>query len=185
MIAGIDYSLTSPSLCVFDEEKEFKFENCKFYIFHKKKICLDNIVSYCYPIYKSEMERYLKISSLIIENVITPYKRARQILIEDYAFSATGRVFHIAENTGILKQQLHSNFLHYDVIAPTVIKKFATGKGNASKEIMHESFVKETGIDLKNIVQPKSKLNSPTTDIIDSYYICKFLNERLNNGKST
>lgn len=185
MIAGIDYSLSSPALCVFDEEKEFKFENCNFVIFYNKKIKLDNIKTLCYPKYASEIERYMKLSSMVIDNVITFHKRTRKILIEDYAYSATGRVFHIAENTGILKQQLYYNSLRYDVVAPTTVKKFATGKGNANKEVMHETFKQETGVDLKEIIQPTRKLNSPTTDIIDSYYICKLLYESIKNGEST
>lgn len=182
MIAGIDYSLSSPSLCVYDEGDDFSFNNCNFFVFHKQKIELDNVHVTCYPKYVDQIERYVSISSLIIENIITYYKRTSHVLIEDYAFSATGRVFHIAENTGVLKLKLYENKIKYDTIAPTKVKKFATGKGNASKELMYEAFLDETKIDIKDIIQPNRKLGSPTTDIIDSYYICKFLNESLKNG---
>jgi len=57
-----------------------------------------------------------------------------KVFMEGYAFGATGRVFQIAENTGSLKYQLWKEGLGYDVYPPSMIKKFATGKGNANKE---------------------------------------------------
>ena len=59
---------------------------------------------------------------------------------------------------------------------PTVIKKFATGKGNANKEQMYEAFVDEllTPTDLKERLTPKAKkVINPISDIVDSYFIAK------------
>ena len=55
---------------------------------------------------------------------------------------------------------------------PSVVKKFASGKGNADKEKMYEAFTNETKVNLKKIFDME-KLNNPVTDIIDSYYIAK------------
>ena len=64
------------------------------------------------------------------------------------------------------------------LIAPTAIKKFATGKGNANKELMYESFLKETSRNLQEELVVKSeKIGNPTSDIVDSYYICKIMLE--------
>ena len=94
--------------------------------------------------------------------------------MENYAYGATGRVFNIAENTGILKKQLREAGFKYTVIPPTVIKKYATGKGNASKDLMYETFLSETQVDLQSQLSPKStKISNPVSDIVDSYYICK------------
>jgi hypothetical protein len=62
-----------------------------------------------------------------------------------------------------------------DVHAPSAIKKFATGKGNAKKEDMYASFVEETGVDLSIILDQSvdPKVNSPISDIVDAYYIAK------------
>ena len=87
--------------------------------------------------------------------------------MEDYAYAATGRVFHIAENAGILKYKL-KNF-KTQTIPPTVIKKFATGKGNASKEDMLDAWKKEDGT--FELIQ---ETGNPASDIIDSYFICKY-----------
>lgn len=132
----------------------------------------DRLKGLPYPEYNSDMLRYDNISSWVLK-LVQAYS-AERIIIEDYAFGATGRVFNIAENTGILKYRLWAN--GYDVItaAPTVIKKYATGKGNANKEKMEEAFLTETGVNLKSVLQLTDKQWNPSSDIIDSYYICKY-----------
>ena len=67
-----------------------------------------------------------------------------------------------------------------EVVPPTTIKKFATGKGNADKTMMHKSFIEETGIDLKTTITPdKKEVDNPVSDIVDSYYICKNLHDTI------
>jgi hypothetical protein len=56
-----------------------------------------------------------------------------QVALEGYAYNAKGRVFHIAENTGILKYKMFQRGVPLDIVEPTKVKKFATEKGNASK----------------------------------------------------
>jgi Holliday junction resolvasome RuvABC endonuclease subunit len=64
--------------------------------------------------------------------------------------------------------------MNYSLLAPTVIKKFATGKGNANKEKMYESFLIETSRNLNEELEIKSeKIGNPVSDIVDSFYICK------------
>ena len=53
-----------------------------------------------------------------------------------------------------------------------VIKKFATDKGNANKELMLEAFEKDTGVNLELLFDTKSK--SPITDVADAYFVCKY-----------
>jgi hypothetical protein len=55
-----------------------------------------------------------------------------------------------------------------------VIKKFATGKGNANKEALQEVFLKETGYNIKEKFNMTEKQWNPSSDIIDSYFICKY-----------
>ena len=60
----------------------------------------------------------------------------------------------------------------YDTIVPSVVKKHASGKGNADKQLMYDSFLNHTGADLLKAFD-MGKLNNPVTDIVDSYYIAK------------
>ena len=59
-------------------------------------------------------------------------------------------------------------------VPPTVIKKFATGKGNADKAKMQDAFMQENNIDLKHELKMTEKQWNPSSDIIDAYYICKY-----------
>ena len=143
-VAGIDYSLTSPAICVAKIiNNDIKFENCKFHFLKQNKShkSLGEVfLAYDYPEYSDDIERFSKLASWTIECIRWFDDRVSEIYLEDYAFAATGRVFHIAENMGILKKQLRETKFKYITIPPTVIKKHATGKGNANKELMYETF---------------------------------------------
>ena len=89
-----------------------------------------------------------------------------------------GKVFHIAENTGILKYTLYKNKVKYATVPPTVVKKFASGKGNSKKEQMYEAFIKETGTDLIKLLSYEKQLGNPITDIVDSFYLAKYGSEK-------
>ena len=141
---------------------------------NKSHKSLGKIFAYDYPEYTDDIDRFSKLASWTIECIRWFDGRVDEVYLEDYAFAATGRVFNIGENTGILKQQLRSNGFRYTTIPPTVIKKEATGKGNANKELMYETFLAETNVDLQSRLTPKStKIVNPVSDIVDSYYICK------------
>lgn len=169
VVVGIDYSITSPGLCIAKKEK-FSFKACQFHYLNKKDISARNIHHHEYPSYNLDIERYSLISDWVISQ-IGDLKDDCVVYLEGYAFSARGLVFNIGENGGMLKYKLWYNGIPFFITPPSTIKKFATGKGNASKEMMYESFLKETKCDLWD---KSKKLNSPATDIIDSYFICKY-----------
>lgn len=172
--AGIDYSMTSPAICVHDG-KEWCYKNCKFYYLVKKeKLVFKNemFIGDLYPEYTIDTERFDNLAQWS-KSIINDHN-VEDCYIEGYAFGATGRVFNIAENGGILKHALWMNGTQFDVIAPTIIKKFATGKGNANKEKLYEAFLSETGIDIRKILDINNKSWNPISDIVDAYYIAKY-----------
>lgn len=68
------------------------------------------------------------------------------VLIEGYAFAARGRaVFSIGELGGVVRYALYDSELPYVDIPPSNLKKFATGKGNASKDLVLVEAVKRLG----------------------------------------
>ena len=176
-VAGIDYSLTSPAICIAEvKENKIKFEDCRFHYIKQTKTqeSVGIFNGHNYPKYSDELERYQSLADWTIERIRWYNGRVRCVYIEDYAFAATGRVFNIAENTGILKHKLHVNKFKFETIPPTVVKKEATGKGNANKELMYETFLAETNVDVKSLLTPNStKIVNPVSDIVDSYYICR------------
>lgn len=180
-IAGIDYSLTSPSVCIFDGD-EWSWENCTFhYLVMKEKNVVQSktFKGSIYPKYDGDVQRYDNLGKWAA-NIISK-AGVNRVFLEGYAFGATGRVFQIAENTGILKHHLWKTGRKYDVFPPTTVKKFATQKGNANKELMYEWFVKETGIDIRHELAISSKNQwNPLSDIVDAYYIAKMGYEKEN-----
>jgi Holliday junction resolvasome RuvABC endonuclease subunit len=123
----------------------------------------------------TDQERYENIASWVLTILAGFEKEKVTILIEDYSFGSKGRVFNLAENCGILKYMLYKAGYRFFTVPPTVVKKYATGKGNATKEKMYDAFVVETGIDLHNIISRTTKLGSPTTDIVDAWYIARYM----------
>ena len=183
-IAGIDYSLTSPAICVYKDENggHFDFDRCVFhYLSNNEKqqqlaagTGLVNLRADSYPEWQSEEERHEKLSTWAY-NIV---QGCEEVFLEGYAFatSVQAGVRSIAENTGLLKHKMWKNKLKFQTFPPTVIKKFATGKGNANKELMYEAFKYEllTPNDLKEQLTPKAKkIINPISDIVDSYFIAK------------
>ena len=170
-IIGIDYSLTSPAICVnINGDDILMF----YYLTNKKKYIgqmSEDIIGYEHKEWTDPIERFKYISDFaldIISPLISP-----QIFIEGYSFGSKGQgLFQIAENWGILKYRLQEQNLPYQTVVPSVAKKGATGKGNADKDMMYEAFVKETNIDLKKVFDT-DKVGNPISDIADSYFIQK------------
>ena len=143
-IAGIDYSLTSPAVCIYTEESDggyFDFDRCVLHYLSNTKgqqqlaagCGLENIKATPYPEWTTTEERH--------------------------------------ENLSDWKMKIP-----FTIFPPTVIKKHATGKGNADKQLMYNAFCDEllTPTDLKERLTPKAKkIISPISDIVDSYFIAK------------
>ena len=180
IIAGIDYSLTSPAICVLNGKK-WKWENLTFHFLTDKptkaKTFLDTIHGQRLSEWSADEERYCSIADWAREIVLD----CEEVSLEGYSYGSKGKVFHIAENTGVLKYKLYQMSIPTGVVSPTHVKKLATGKGNANKQAMHDAFFAETGMNLKGLMTPdKKEISSPVTDIVDSYYICKYLSQTLN-----
>ena len=181
-IAGIDYSLTSPAICVWKSTNDriFNFDGCDLYYLEKPKRRgptphgILNLHVEPYPEWETEEERHELLSTWAMEIV-----NGSEVYIEGYAFATSGKshVRSVAENTGLLKHKMHKVKQPFTSVPPSVIKKYATGKGNANKDLMYEAFTDEllTPTDLKDRLTPKAKkLINPVTDIVDAYFITKW-----------
>ena len=188
-IAGIDYSLTSPAICVWkstDDDGYFNFDDCDLYYLEKPRRRgstppgILNLHADPYPEWETEEERHELLSKWAMEIVNGSQAwLTTAVFIEGYAFATSGKshVRSVAENTGLLKHKMYKVKQPFTSIPPTVIKKYATGKGNANKDLMYEAFTDEllTPTDLKDRLTPKAKkLTNPVTDIVDAYFISKW-----------
>jgi Holliday junction resolvasome RuvABC endonuclease subunit len=175
IIAGIDYSLTSPAICVH-KGSEWSIDNCTFYYMSHKKQWISvtgQFIGEIYEKFDCDAHRYDNISKW--SSKILKENKVEKCFIEGYSYNSIGRVFQIAENGGLLKYKLWKENIPFQVFAPSEIKKFASGKGNANKEKMYKSFINETNIDIRKKLDIINKnIWNPISDIVDSYYIAKF-----------
>ena len=165
--------MVSPSICVaMSANGPYKIS----YLTDKRKFEMDwspnssiRIRGFRHDDWTHPIQRFQQLANWTMRRIPLGEKR---VYMEDYAMGAKGQTFTIGECGGILKREMWSNDIKYKLIAPTAVKKFATSKGTAKKDMMYESWLKETGIDLLKGLDMKS-CSSPLSDIVDSYFICR------------
>ena len=135
---------------------------------------LENVTGYEHKEYNGPIERFKNLSDWVLHILDTLHKKQQDkiIFIEGYSSGSKGpAIFQIAENGGILKYRLQKRY-KCKTIVPSVIKKFATGKGNADKDMMYEEFKKKQQVDFKKVFDTE-KVGNPISDLIDSYFIMR------------
>lgn len=177
-IAGVDYSMSCPCICLLGPDASFASSKFFFLTNRKRDVSIQgNIRSELHLPFKDEQERFDHISNSMVQFIQTNAPDAH-VFIEDYSMGSKGRVFHIAENTGLFKHKIHRLEMDMHLLAPSVIKKFATGKGNADKQKMYAAFLARGNPSLDFFLpagwQPDGDIGSPVSDIVDSYFIALY-----------
>jgi hypothetical protein len=194
-IAGIDNSLNSPAITIFelDEENDCKVLAKEYYNiicdkpkkkdpddYYKDK---DNIITL--RGYKDFYDRIGRKNVMIVD-LLTD---CEYVAIEDYSFSSVGSTYQIGENSGLLKYMLYlddKSIRYYD---PNSIKMFFSNNGSSNKYQMFEKYMqlnnplnlseKLLTIGLEAVEEfkrtGKKKSFNPVEDIVDSYAICDLL----------
>lgn len=174
IITAFDYSMSCPAMCIRWSDNDF---NIHFLTTIKKydgSFLNGRVVGTLHFPFEYNQERFDNISNYFME-IMYPLKMFEpngiDAVIEGYSMGSKGAVFNIGENQGILKYKLYKLGIMVDEVPPTVLKKFAYGKGNADKLKMAEAFVQKTGIDLSCFGRPGT---SPSSDIIDAYFLAEY-----------
>lgn len=179
ILVGADWSMTCPALCIYNTKDSLEFDNCQFYFLtQNKKFDGDfgNIHGFKMPLYDSQEERFDIISSWAMK--ILDRIKPDELCLEGYSMGSRGKIFDIAENIGLLKHKIWKSGIPFITPAPTQVKKFYTGKGNANKDLMFEASVENHGLDfgITKILKCKPS-DSPIADIVDSFAMVAFLIE--------
>jgi Holliday junction resolvasome RuvABC endonuclease subunit len=176
MFIGIDYSMSSPAMCLLSSDGSFKNSQHYFLSSKKKDLTVPSQNIHCgmHKPYQTEIERYTNIADFFLQ-VLVAIKEPLQIFIEDYSMGSKGRIFAIAENTAILKYKIVQAGFSFSTFPPTVIKKYASGKGNADKDMMYKAFLDKGHSDIKRFYheKPNAKVASPVSDIVDAFFIAE------------
>lgn len=188
VITGIDYSISCPCLCVYTDNKPLSFENVSFYFnqesitkkeqSRRKTLEFPNIFWSERFLTSNDEQRYYYLADWALS--ICLERHIDIAILEAYALGAQGRVFNIAEATGLLKHYLFRTGIQIVTYPPTFNKKSFSGKGNANKEKMIDTFNQKNKINIAESMGYKSDyFGSPISDIVDSYsLIDTFLKER-------
>lgn len=176
MVAGLDWSMSCPAICIHDTKNPLEFKNCTFYFYIDSKKydqSYGNIHGFKATLHTSEEERFDNIASWGV--TILKKHGVKEACLEGYAMGASGRVFNIAENIGLLKHKMWKENIKFITPAPTAVKKLFTGKGNAKKEAMYDAFLnKGLDVDLEKLLNCASD-KSPLADITDAYAMVDYL----------
>lgn len=171
IFAGIDYSMTSPSIAVWDPKTPFTFDNIKMYNYYTVKKYegtfgkAGNISILMQDKHDDNAPRFKALSQWA--KAILMLHHVTDASLEDYAMGAKGAVFHIGENTGILKQVLFDLKIKLLTPKPTEVKKIWAGKGNAKKPEMIEKFNQVFKVKMHDLLDAPKPDAKPIDDIVD------------------
>ena len=119
-----------------------------------------------------EIERIQKIARTVTGYIDT-YK-PDLIVIEGLSYGSknTTSLCQLAKLNFSIEIYCHQMGHHYLIIAPTHLKKFVTGKGNAKKEVMLMKILKRYGLEFEN------------NNLADAYALCRLGEDYLSSCKS-
>ena len=161
---GIDFSLTSPAICVYknnkysfisffnDGVKDWKKSKSKTYRYHNELSNIIDIIPYTRKIddsnYRNEQKTKMfdafMIVNIIIDKIKTIIDDDVIIGLEGFSYgSISSSTLDLAMYNSFLRMKLIENFGSdvLNIISPTEGKKMLFGKGNAKKEDMIQSFI--------------------------------------------
>lgn len=178
-IAGIDASITGTAVVRFDLDDNFELVKSSHISFSsvKKHSELPGVIFSKKEMYDSDMERFKYIQCTIMAFL----HGVDFVAIEGYSMGSKGMVFNVGEFCGTLKMRLFEDGKKLQVYSPSEIKLFAggPGKGRANKIDMKQFFDNYSHTnkpDLTGFPQvTRSSGNTPTSDIVDAFYICDML----------
>ncbi|MBU8720507.1 crossover junction endodeoxyribonuclease RuvC [Bacillus spizizenii] len=107
---------------------------------------------------KGDPQRFMDIAAQVIKFI----RPGDKVCIEDFSYGSTGQGVSIQYGIGwLIRARLINKQIDYIEVPPSVVKKFATGKGNAKKEHMVMPIYKHWGYEHKS------------DNVLDAYVLCQ------------
>lgn len=95
------------------------------------------------------VERLMEIRDDLYFAIVDASRRANDrdvlVMIEHYAYGRTHQAHQLGELGGVIRLMLHDEGIDFIDVAPTALKKYATGKGNASKDEVLAAAIRRLG----------------------------------------
>ena len=186
---GIDPSINSTGVCIQKINDDNKEEAPIFFIIKPNKLTKKeqkiNIENFNYIIYnKEDLSKYKSKKSHLFEyyktlNIIDIANKLYDIIkdfiddsttvvMEGISYGSSLRtksIFDLAGLNYLIREKLIRNNINLNICPPAEIKKFASGKGNANKDILIEAFL---------VMFPQFADIDKIDDIVDAYFMCKY-----------
>lgn len=208
MIIGIDFSIRSTAVCIFNFGK-YKWisltDNIKWdlkpYTHHNALKDFNNMKILSYDrthipkktkmtndevqVYKMENAN---IHSKLLMRHLSDSSANPVIGFEGFSYGSKGNSFIdlIVYNAFLKKSLMDDYHKAPHIVTPKALKKWFTGNGNAEKIDMFNAFIESKDpvliedpfyIYCKSVVIEKDQIPKPIEDLVDSYAVCKYLQE--------
>lgn len=162
LFAGIDPAIGNTGIVVLNQAGEIvKVFNSKF-----RKVRTRKDVAYHYLLRLDEIAGFVIAG---IEACMPDTDTRVYIGYEDYSLGSENRAFTTGELGGVLRLCLVKRFGHLHLVEPTVLKKFATGHGQAGKDQM----MRRARIESPAIAKLSNR--QQTSDVCDAYHLAKYV----------
>jgi crossover junction endodeoxyribonuclease RuvC len=150
LFVGIDPSLTNTAVIILNQEEK---------IYNHKLIKTDA------GAFETTEERLLHIVNEV--KYVANLPRLEKVYIEGLSFGSKGQaMMQLAALHFLIRCYFFQRGSVYDVVPPTTVKKFVTGKGNSKKELMLLKTFKRWGVEFED------------NNLCDAYCIAQYtLNE--------
>lgn len=177
IIGSLDLSMSCPAIITFDTKCEWKFENMTVnYLIGLKKYQIHhsvyNMTGQKLPEYDTNEERWHKIATWCLECT----KDCEVVNLESQSYGSIGSsLCQISELHGVIRNYWYRNNIHICLTPPSQNKKQFSGKGNATKLEMIDTFKKKFNIDLLDVYNITSNNLHPVEDIVDAVALLESL----------
>lgn len=170
IITGLDLSQNGSGCVKFELDKNLNIIKKDYLGFtHVKKNSSKNVLFYS----KKQFRNYFEQNEWMKNHILDFCKDVEFCSIEDYAFSALGRITFLAEFEGLVKYSLYQEGKKIRLYDIASIKMYACDNGGATKEDMIDKYDKDALDPLKLNYLPRFK--SPKEDIVDAFWIVNLL----------
>ena len=206
MIAcGLDFSMTSPGLCVSDgrfysftsffdcEGKKWDDSRKSLKQFEGHRRIADAVHLVPFTRQKTTGLDYVEAEKIHLDNAChlarlvmsyLPESSDTKIVLEGFSFNSRGASYlDLAVSNAFVRKALCERYGSERIIVlpPALVKKFATGKGNATKERMVEAFVESGDLRLAAtsfhaLLREDKELRGmkPVDDLVDAYWLHRY-----------
>lgn len=183
-IAGIDASMNSSGLCILTlDDTTFDIQKINFYGYNKtKKRCIQegNVNIQCVGTKYTSLSMFERQD--IAYNILNmDMEDVKFVAIEGYSFGSTlsNSTFQIGEFIGGMKKMFYDNGKGIMIYPPSVVKYYATEKGNAQKNHMKIAFLEKYPQYYPHQIDPLPEFEDPASDLIDAFWIVMILRSHM------